>query len=125
MKASQLKKLLESIPDDQDILVWNGFVGDWQDIGNIQETTLHRQSFENYKQYWMFETGLKSDAEMSPEDFETCKEQYNRYAKHWAFEEFVTDEDVTKGNYEEKKIMLIEPQSRGISTFDRNGDIEY
>ena len=125
MKAADLKKLLEPIPDDQDILIWNGFVSDWQDIGKIQESSLHRQTFENYKRYWMLETGLKADAEMSSEDLEICKEQYARYVKHWTFEEFVTTEDVAEGKYEEKKIILIEPQARGISTFDRNGNIEY
>jgi hypothetical protein len=125
MKASILKKLLETIPDDQEVMVWNGFVGDWQDIDGLEQSTLHRQSFENYKRYWMFETGLKPEDEITPEDLESCKQQYNKYADHWSFEEFVTPDDVSAGKYQSKEIMLINPQPRGISTFDRNGDIEY
>ena len=51
MKNRDLIKLLENHPDDKEIYVWNGFVGDWMDFTAcdytlVKERYQHTSRFE-------------------------------------------------------------------------------
>jgi len=36
MKKSKLIEMLNSLPGDPDVLLWNGWVDDWQDLSLVQ-----------------------------------------------------------------------------------------
>lgn len=116
MKVKDLKSKLDELHVTKDIHVWNGFVQDFQLIGDVKTAVLHRQSLKQYSMMYKHEVPDATEEEIA--------ENYKKYIK-WEFNSFVRQEDVDKGWYEQKEIYVIEPKARGISTFDRAGGISY
>lgn len=48
MKKNTLIKMLQDIKGNPDIFLWNGIVGDYQDIKTISEFDLLKRTFEDY-----------------------------------------------------------------------------
>lgn len=116
MKVKELKTKLDDLHISKDIHVWNGFVQDFQMIGQVVPAVLYRQSLKQYSMMYKFEVPDANEEEIL--------RGYQKYIK-WEFNSFVTQEDLDKGWYEKKEIYIIEPKERGISTFDRAGGISY
>lgn len=128
MKKNKLIEVLTNIKGNPDILLWNGFVGDWQDIdADVVETFLVKSSFENHLRRCELDVMKDKkdwDFRFSEEEVEDIKKSY---AKNycWEYNHFVTREDISKGYYKEKKVFMLNTKKRGESTFDRAGNIEY
>ena len=116
MKVKDLKGKLDELHVTKDIHVWNGFVQDYQLIGDVKTAVLFRQSLKQYSMMYKHEVPDATEEEIA--------RNYKKYIK-WEFNSFVRQEDVDKGWYERKEIFIIEPKARGISTFDRAGGISY
>lgn len=113
MRKNKLIELLNNIPGNHDIVIWNGFVGD---IHNIDSEIVERELVKYSKEY----LGLRcSDVD---EINSLCKEQ------EWDFPNiFMKDEDLKfwYGN-RKKKIYLLQMKKRGKEFFDRAcGKVEY
>ena len=128
MRKNKLIELLTSIKGNPDILLWNGMVGDWMDIDNKPvETSLVKSSFENHLLRCEYEDKRdRNDYEFkySQEDIADIKKSYNKHYK-WECNQFVTDKDISSGDYKEKKVFILNAKKRGVSTFDRFGNIDY
>jgi hypothetical protein len=125
MKKSKLIALLNEIDGNPDILLWNGFVGDWMDIENVfVECSLYKQKLDSYIQgcvvEWKEENTTTSEP---PEEFITeLKRVYNK-VNQYEHNNFITERH--KPHYREKKVFLLNAKPRKKSTFSRGGSAHY
>lgn len=128
MKKSKLQKLLDTIPNDPDILLWNGFVGDWQDISHkISESVLVKQTLEEYIDRNRFQRARDRndiDYKLTQEEISGLTKSYKKYIK-WEDNEFVTEDDVSKGYYKTKPVYYLQPKLMDKTGFDRLGKLTY
>lgn len=126
MKKSKLLGLINSIEGDPDILLWNGYVEDWMNISGLVKADLVKSSFKEYCNRVKFEKrrDLRNwDYELSEADIKDCRKRHRKIP--WEFNEWVTQEDIDKGYYNVKPVVLISAKSRGIDSWDRIGNISY
>lgn len=112
MRKNKLIELLNNIPGNPDIVIWNGFVGD---IHHIDSEIVERELVKHTKEY----LGLRcSDAEMIDSLY---KEQ------EWDFPNQFVKEDEFQNWYgkRKKKIYILQMKKRDKEFFDRSGKIEY
>lgn len=126
MKKNELIAILENIKGNPEIKLWNGFVSDWQDIDKIPVSIdIFKHSLESHINTARMSgySYRKSPRDLSAEEVKELKKGW----KHINYEinEFVTKEDVKLKRYKRKKIVLLQPKIKGISTFDRLGDVNY
>jgi hypothetical protein len=127
MKKAALLEMINALPDDADIRLWNGMVGDWMDIGSLVPTDLVKMSYPTFLELCRLERCQAAkdwDIVLTEDDI---AELSAAYKKNYKFElnSYVTQEDVDNGRYKKKTVYLIEAKLRGVSTFDRLGDISY
>lgn len=127
MKKNDLIKMLQELPGNPDILLWNGFAQDWMDIEKeLVPHILVKQSEQDYSKHCAFEIKRdKNDFNYELTDAEKLdtKKWYRNVS--WEFNSFVTKEDITTKRYKQKNIFFLNAKTRGINTFDRVGDITY
>jgi hypothetical protein len=127
MKAKQLIDLLSKIDPECEVVLWNGMVGDWVDIDEkLVHASLVRQSLTDriecianeerrHRKDW--------DYELPPDEQAEITELWKK--SDWECNEFVTQEDIEEGRYLEKPVVYINAKKRGVSTWDRLGNIHY
>lgn len=127
MKKDKLIKLLLSIEGNPDILLWNGYVGDWTDIKALEESDLVKMT----KDYYIASVELEEKINKGDSDYtlpESEKEKlHTSYKKDisWQTNEYITHDDIKKKRYDKKRIIYIKPKLRGKNMTDRYGSIEY
>lgn len=131
MKKKALIELLESIPGNPDVVMWNGYVGDFNNISkNIVESELVKLSLEHITERMMYSEMRERKTWELPEDVvEKIKKEALLAFKEEQYElpnQFLDDKQY-KSWYgkNRKKVLIISPKLRGKSTFDRLGDIDY
>jgi hypothetical protein len=113
MRKRQLIELLEKISGNPEVVLWEGFVGDYMHID--KDITVHElvkrsrdliglrcKSKEEIEQAFR-----NQDWDFPNPNIETIEEYNKWYGQH------------------KKKVILISPKPRGKSTFDRLGNISY
>lgn len=128
MKKKDLLKLLADVPDDGDIQLWNGFVGDCQDISpELIPAKLSKTSFEYMVKCCFNEdvvrNGRSPEHKYSEHELSELKESWDEN-HHFEFDQYSSDDDIAKGNII-KHVYIIQAQSKGVTTFDRIGQISY
>jgi hypothetical protein len=127
MKKVKLIKLLEDIPGNPDILLWNGYVQDWVPIDpKLVRQLLVKESFEHYCESYRLEKCVERkewDYQLSEEKIEQLKQGYKKF--DWEFNNYVTQEMLDNKDYFSKPIYFIQSKPRGVETFDRLGAIAY
>lgn len=127
MKKNDLIKLLSELKGNPEVVLWNGFVGDYMNIKGLEEGHLTKQSRKSYIEACEFEVKRDRkdfDYKFSLEDVEQAKRDYRKYIG-WEYNEYIFEDQIEKGNYISKRVVYIEAKSRGINTFDRAGGISY
>lgn len=127
MKKNDLIKLLSELKGNPEVVLWNGFVGDYMNIKGLEEGHLTKQSQKSYIEACEFEVKRDRkdfDYKFSLEDVEQAKRDYRKYIG-WEYNEYVCEENVKNGNCVSKRVVYIEAKPRGINTFDRAGGISY
>ena len=136
MKKKDLIKLLEDVSDDAEVLIWNGFVGDFQDISPCPESvTLTRSSlakwytwlkFDLMKELSSIEGGwVLLNREQKKQCYEKAKRMYRKTLKD-SMEGFTYSRyPDPRGGNESKEAIFLHTTSRGLETFDRIGSISY
>lgn len=126
MKKDKLIAMLQEIKGNPDILLWNGLVGDWMDIGRVVPHDLVKMSLPYYlegcrlqdccdKEDWSYQLPAEEVADLT-----------KRWRKFpWEFNQYVTEEDIKQGKYKAKNIHLIEAKLRGETVRDCLGTIGY
>lgn len=127
MKKSKLIAILNEIEGDPDIMLWNGLVGDWNDLSvDLTKSTLVKMT----KAYYIECSWEKAcdnadyDAKLTPEEIAELNAMWSKVCK-WEHNRYVTQEDIAKKRYSAKSVYFIDAKVRGKTTFDRLGSIQY
>ena len=128
MRKSNLITLLNTIPGNPQIKLWNGFVQDWVDIDpELQTLRLVRMT----KEYWLESCRLQGchsrldyTYTLAPEKVQELTARYPSVCK-WEINEYVTEEDIALKRYAVRNVRVVQAKTKGVKTFDRYGDIKY
>lgn len=127
MRKNDLIKLLQAIEGNPDIVLWNGIVGDYQNISTkLVEGELYKQTFEDYFESFRKERCVKeNNAKYTLTDKEV-NYLTNRY-KTFDYEQkdFVRQEDIKEKRYRKKRVVYIQPKESGKTYFNRRIKVEY
>lgn len=128
MKKSKLIEMLSKIEGDPEIKLWNGYVGDWMDISpSLVETDLVKQTLKDWLEACRLEECIDRKDwtyQMPAEEVADLTKRYPKLHK-WEINPYVTLEDVKKGRYSLKKIMILQAKVKGEKHYDRIGEISY
>lgn len=127
MKKNDLIELLNNIRGNPDIMLWNGLVEDFMDIGELSETYLVKQTFDHYVAIVELEekcTRNDLDFHYSEEAVKDLRSSYRKYVR-WESNSYVTEEDVSSKRYNKKLIIAIDAKRKGCTYVDRLGSIDY
>lgn len=119
MKKNDLVKLLEGLEGNPDVVLWNGYVGDYMHIKGLSDAHYSQMvEFDGKKDRNDFNYVLTTD------EIEELKKDYKKYI-NWETNPYVTLEDIKDKRYSKKRIVYIEATLRGKSSFDRSGSMSY
>lgn len=122
MKKSKLLALLNSIDGDPDILLWNGFVNDWQDIDTTPVfDTLSKPTFNHIKRMVEIERALERNDhtyKLPDDDIAALKSKYPVQC-NWEINDYVSDAQVKDKHYKRKTVVFLNAKSRNTSILDR------
>lgn len=127
MRKNDLIKQLQEIKGNPEVVLWNGYVGDYMHIDNIIPSDLVKIT----KEYWIRSVlneeciDRKDWNYQLPEQEVKELERRHRTEIQWELNEYVSEEDIVNKQYKKKSVVFIQPKKRGVSTFDRAGTIEY
>lgn len=121
MKVKKLIELLESLPKNQDVFMFNGFTEDWHEI-EINEDELSRLKTPKLKEFIVLERFQRSGLPFP--DKATLKNEaakLNVKPNSWEFNTYAADENL----YNYKTVSLICGKRRGKTYIDRLGSCGY
>lgn len=128
MKVKDLIKLLEGLPQNSDITVWNGLVGDIMPIGDVIRTEVVRMSFDYYVSTCFLEEVVREGRDendlYTENEIAELKKSHKKYHTY-ELNQYVSDDDIKSGRYDSKKVCILEPKLTGKKSFDRLGEISY
>lgn len=129
MKKKDLIKLLEKYPEDEEVFIWNGFVGDWQDF-SLKEYVLVKERYQHRARFEVRQLCVKRESWKIP--LSDVREIYKAHKKISRKDDWDTpNQFVPLEEYPEwygdnqKEIILLDLEPRGKSSFDRLGTIKY
>jgi hypothetical protein len=129
MKKNDLIEMLSKIDGNPEIKLWNGYVGDYMDLGEVVPSNIVKMRFEFFLEMCRLEHCMDTGADRKTYTFthEEIVELRKNYKDNygWEFNEYVTEEDIKSKKYSSKTIMILNAKTRGKKTFDRIGVLEY
>lgn len=127
MRKNDLIKQLQSIKGNPEVVLWNGYVGDYMHIDKPLQSDLVKMT----KEYWIESVRLEDCRDRKDWNYQLpdaeikTLERRHRTEIQWEINEYVDEEDIAKKRYKKKSVVFLQAKKRGIKTFDRAGDIEY
>jgi len=127
MRKNDLIKQLQAIKGNPEVVLWNGYVGDYMHIDKPVQSELVKM----HKDYWIESVRLEDCRDRKDWSYQLpeakIKELEHRHKTEiqWEINEYVNEEDIAKKRYTKKSVVFLQAKKRGISTFDRVGGIEY
>jgi hypothetical protein len=112
--------MLQEIKGDPDVILWNGFVEDWNDIGEVREDFLTRTSVAQYlKQAELSMCKDKNDwsYKLTDEEREALTKESKQHP--WVYDMYPDETD------SKKRIIILLCKLRGLSVTDRSGTMRY
>ena len=126
MKKNDLIKKLQGIKGNPDIVLWNGFVGDYQHIAEPTEGDLVKETLENYLEMCRLETARDAkdwDLQLPPDEVEELKGSYRDFK--YEHNNYITQEDIREGRYKKKRVIYLPAKLRNETSYGRGGDLHY
>lgn len=128
MKKNDLIKLLQAIEGNPDLLLWNGTIGDWQDIDSkFVEGALVKMTLKYYLDTCQLEEQIDKwdwTYKMPEEEIERLTKKYRSICK-WEDNNWVSSEDIKKKKYTRKDVLYLQPKRRGETSYGRGCNVEY
>lgn len=127
MRKDQLIKLLQEIKGNPEVVLWNGYVGDYMHIDNLVKSDLVKITKAEWVKTVLFEE-MRSRKDWNyrlPQSEVKELERRHRTELEYQIDEYITEEDIKQKKYKRKSVVFIQPKKRGVKTFDRIGSIEY
>ena len=127
MKKNDLIKMLNSIDGNPDIVLWNGFVQDYQEISKeLVKGELVKQTLDWYLETCRMERCVEEKDwkyQLSEDEIKECREYYKNFT--YAQNQYVTEEDIKLKRYRAKKVVYLQPKFSNKTYYDRLGSVEY
>lgn len=128
MKKNDIIKMLQAIEGNPEIVLWNGYVGDFQHIdSNLVRGTLVKQTLSCYLETCRL-AGCRDRNDFSyqlPEaEVEELKQLYKKVCK-WEENWLVTENDIKEKRYSQKTVFYLQGKLRGVTYSDRCGSVSY
>ena len=123
MRKNKLIELLNKIPGNPEVVLWNGIVEDYQPIAKeVVEHILVKQSKEHIRLAHSFDNLSNSFREVDEAVVDKCFKQQgwefpNRYLKKEEYDKWY-------GKHQ-KKVIVIGADCRNKAYWDRSGSISY
>lgn len=129
MRKNTLIRLLEGIPGNPNILLWNGFVEDWMDIDKeFVPVQMGKESLEfryNAILHEKLEFGAELTEELKESAMSRAKELHKKSSSD-ILNPYVEDIEIKEWyGSSVRTAYLINAKSRGIHSFDKAGSINY
>lgn len=123
MKKRDLLKILENIADDQEILIYNGYVQDYNDIECAVPVTLYKHTIEEIERGLVYDH-WRDTGEQNPsrDAMRKIKKTAKKLHKESEFEYF---DFIPQYKKETKSSVFLQMKERDIKTFDRCGTLCY
>lgn len=127
MRKNTLIEKLQALKGNPQVVLWNGFVQDYVDIGDMVTFPLYKMSLPHYIEVCRLEH-CRDISDWSYQHTEERLEYLKRKYKEvvdWEDNPYVTDEDLKAGKYTLKTVFVIDAKTKGKKARDRMGSIEY
>lgn len=128
MKKNDVIDMLQKLEGNPEIVLWNGFVGDYQHIDSVPaEGILVKQTLAHYLEMCRLQDCVdRNDRnyQMSADEVERLKKMYKKVCK-WEENQFVTLEDIKAKRYSMKKVFYVQAKKRNERYHDRLGSVDY
>lgn len=125
MRKNDLIKLLSEIKGNPEIVAWNGYAGDWMHFSsNITKMELSKYSWEGMKETCRLEECINTknfNFQFSPEEEKELRKSYMKY-QDW---EYCEGDPRSAKWLKFKTVYVLQAKPRGVSTYDRIGNISY
>lgn len=126
MRKNELLKLLSETPGNPDIKLWNGFVSDWQDFGELIKVRLVKVSFNAWVRAIENERiVMRKDGTYRIPDTEMPELRSLHKKMQYEHNEFVEDSEIAAGTYSSKQVYVVQPKRRNKTSWDRLGKVQY
>jgi hypothetical protein len=127
MKKHDLIDLLLKIDGNPEIVLWNGFVGDVQQINpEIQDDYLVKQSFEARMNGLIVEKARDLGTwpvSLTKEEYTQAKSRHN--FEPYEYNQWVSLDDIKRGYYKKKRVLILQAKPSGKEYHDRLGKVRY
>lgn len=126
MRKNELIALLESVKGNPEIMVWNGFVKDFQPLAKtLNSAQLQKLTLKGYKERVNWQMQKEGN---NPIDDDKVNELYkaNKIGE-WEYFAYYppSEDDFRDGSYKSKIVYVLEPKLAGKKYMDRLGSINY
>lgn len=128
MRKSELIKMLESIEGNPEIVLWNGFVGDYM---HIDPKPIKGDLVKMTESYYLESCRMgdavhlkKWDYQLPKDEIEFLKKNYKKVCK-FEVNSYVTLDDIKEKKYTKKRVVFLNAKIRGEKYSDRLGDMCY
>lgn len=126
MKKNDLIAKLQKIKGNPDVVLWNGFVGDYQHLAEPSEGDLVKQTKEYYLEMNRLQDARDAkdwDLQLSSEEIKELESIYNTFS--YEHNNYVTEDHIKKKRYKKKRVVFISAKLRGETSYGRGGDLKY
>ena len=123
MRKNQLIELLQKVKGNPEIVMWNGYVEDFQPLENkLYPTTLFKTTFEYFKSTFNLERVQRG---LSPLSENEVKKIYDVQGRHdWELYSYYPP-NVDDKRYRKKTVIMLEPKLRGLGSIGRDTTLDY
>lgn len=126
MRKNDLIKMLQELPGNPEVVVWNGYVGDWMHLGKPSVEPLVKTSFKYFCETVRMEECVRKEDFSLQQTAEEIAELKKIHRKHqYEINPYVSTSDIKQKRYVQKNVVMLQPTPRGITAYDRIGNISY
>lgn len=126
MRKNDLIAKLQAIKGNPEVLLWNGFVGDYQHLAEPTEGDLVKVTEEHYLEMCRLQNAIDSkdwNLQLSEKEVQELKKIYRTFK--YEHNNYVTQEDVKAKRYRKKMVLYITAKPRGETSYGRGGNLYY
>jgi hypothetical protein len=120
VRKNELIKKLQELKGNPEIMIWNGIVEDFVNIGEIGIHSLVKPTRKDWINRVRYEEILYNEGFT---DERTLIADYNKIP--YEQNEYVTDEDIKQGYYKKKNIGYISSKKANKTSTSRSFNIDY
>lgn len=127
MRKNTLIEKLQALKGNPQVVLWNGFVQDYVDIGDMVTFPLYKMTLSYYLEACRMERCIDIkdwSYQHSEERLEYLKRKYKEVVD-WEANDYITDEDLKAGRYTQKTVFVIDAKTKGKDSWDRLGGVSY